>query len=232
MNGVSGIKVSNGQDPVCHGLILAGGQSTRMGQDKALLQIEGRPLLAWLMDAMRAAVQGDIIVAVNSPEREALYRDRLGPLPAGVRFVCDRMPEAGPLAGIAAGLATLPDGYAYTAACDAPEVSPRWLARLLAEASADPGALAVAARGEPLHALYHAKVARLAEDALAEGDYRLMSLLRRAAARQLDLAEREKAAYGLHNLNTPEQFRIYLAGRNHIIEDRTGQDDGNSNSDN
>lgn len=231
MNGAGGIKVSNskGRDPVCHGLILAGGQSSRMRRDKALVPIDGRPLLGILIDAMRAAVTGDIVLAVNSPEREALYRDRLGPLPAGVRFVYDRMPEAGPLAGIAAGLAAMPDGFAYTAACDAPEVSPRWLERLLAEAAAEPGALAVAARREPLHALYHTGAARLAEEALAEGDYRLMSLLGRAGAKELELTDREKAAYGLHNLNTPEQLERYLASRNHRIEERTGRDDRHAN---
>ena len=202
-----------------------------MGRDKALLPIDGRPLLARLIEAMRESLQGDIVVAVQSPEREALYRDRLGPLPERVRFACDRVPEAGPLAGLAAGLAALPGGYAYTTACDAPELSGRWLARLLAEAAAGPDVLAVAAKWEPLHALYHTGVARLAEEALAEGDYRLMSLLRRAGAKELELTDREKAAYGLHNLNTPEHLQMYLAGRNHRIEDRTGYEDKNSNSD-
>lgn len=218
-------RTSNGQGIVCHGLILAGGQSARMGQDKALLHIDGRPLLAGLIVAMRKSVQGDIVVAVQSPEREALYRSRLGPLPAGVRFACDRVPEAGPLAGLAAGLAALPGGYAFTTACDSPELPDRWLARLLEEATAGPDLLAVAAKGEPLHALYHTGVARLAEETLAAGDYRLMSLLRRAGAKELELTGREKEDYGLHNLNTPEQLERYLAGRNHRIEDRTGQDD-------
>lgn len=268
MNVPNGIGPSIRQGISCHGLILAGGLSTRMGRDKALLPIDGRPLLARLIDAMRESLQGDIVVAVQSPERGALYRDRLSPLPEGVRFACDRVTEAGPLAGLAAGLAALPSGYAYTAACDSPELSGRWLARLLAEAAAGPdvlagastepgvpavagaelgmfaeetealdllaepavepgrlagaarvpGVLAVAAKGEPLHALYHTGVASLAEEALAEGDYRLMSLLRRAGAKELELSGREKAAYGLHNLNTPEQLEKYLAGRNHIIE--------------
>ncbi len=225
MNNGSERKVGGSGEPFCHGLILAGGQSSRMGRDKAMIAIDGRPLLAKLIDAMSASVPGEIVVSVNSPERETLYRERLGPLPASVRFACDRKSEAGPLAGLAAGLGALPGGYAYAVACDAPELSPRWLSRLLAEAAAETGVLAVAAKGEPLHALYHAEVARLAEEALAEGDLRLMSLLRRAGARQLELNENEKSAYGLHNLNTPEQLRMYLSERNHRVEEKNSSPD-------
>ncbi|MHA6481434.1 molybdenum cofactor guanylyltransferase [Paenibacillus sp. strain BS8-2] len=212
---MSNTDTRDGQPPFCHGLILAGGQSSRMGQDKALLVIDGHTLLGRLIGAMRVALSGDIVIAVHSSEREALYRERLGTLPQGVRFVYDRIPEAGPLGGLAAGLASLPAGYAYVAACDSPELSPSWVARLLAEASAEQGVRVVAARGEPLHALYHTEAFGLAEEALALGDYRLRLLLRRLNAKELELGEREKAAYGLFNLNTPEQFESYLAGRNH-----------------
>jgi molybdopterin-guanine dinucleotide biosynthesis protein A len=204
--------------PICHGVILAGGRSSRMGRDKALLPVGGRPLLARLIGELREAVTGEIVVAVRSPEREAAYRSLLGPLPGGVAFVLDRQQDAGPVAGLAAGLAALPDGYAYATACDTPELSRQWLVRLLHEAMAN-GAPAVAAQGEPLHALYHTGLARLAERALADGDYRLMSLLRRAGAVELTLTEQEKAAYGLYNLNTPEQYETYLANKPHKIEE-------------
>ncbi|WP_281426298.1 molybdenum cofactor guanylyltransferase [Paenibacillus agaridevorans] len=203
--------------PICHGVILAGGRSSRMGRDKALLPVGGRPLLARLIGELREAVTGEIVVAVSSPEREAAYRSLLGPLPGGVAFVLDRQQDAGPVAGLAAGLAALPDGYAYATACDTPELSRQWLVRLLHEAMAN-GAPAVAAQGEPLHALYHTGLAQLAERALADGDYRLMSLLRRAGAVELTLTEQEKAAYGLYNLNTPEQYETYLANKPHKIE--------------
>lgn len=204
-------------EQVCHGLILAGGRSTRMGRDKALLPVDGQPMLARLIGAMRAAVAGDIVVSVSSVERETHYRERLGSAADGVTFVVDRTPEAGPIAGLAAGLAALPEGYAYAAACDAPELSKLWVARLLQEAESS-GAQVVAAHGEPLHALYHTGAARPAEEAIAEDDYRLMSLLRRTGAVLLALTERERAEYGLYNLNTPEQYESYLAGGYHIIE--------------
>lgn len=189
-----------------------------MGRDKALLPIGGLPLLARLIRELRQALPGEIVVAVNAPEREAVYRSLLGPLPDGVAFVHDGQQDAGPVAGLAAGLAALPEGYAYATACDTPELSRPWLSRLLREAGTR-GAPAIAAQGEPLHALYHTGVAVLAEGALADGDYRLMSLLRRAGAIELALTEREKAAYGLHNLNTPEQYETYLANKPHKIEE-------------
>ncbi len=81
-------------DPALSGVILAGGGSTRLGRDKALLELEGRTLVARTLDSL-ARLTDDLIVVTN-------LAPRLVPPPA--RVVADRYVGAGVLAGVHAGL--------------------------------------------------------------------------------------------------------------------------------
>ncbi len=110
-----------------HGLILAGGQSTRMGTDKALLPINGKPLLYRLASQVAAFTQ-TVTIAIGAPQRESLYREALSDLAAQVSFVTDQFPGCGPLSGLHAGLSAIADGYVFIIACDMPQLSAPLLA--------------------------------------------------------------------------------------------------------
>jgi molybdopterin-guanine dinucleotide biosynthesis protein A len=71
----------------CIGVVLAGGRSTRMGRDKALLDWHGRPLLERQLDALRASGVDDVRVSGDRPD---------------YRGIADARPGLGPLAGLAA----------------------------------------------------------------------------------------------------------------------------------
>ena len=91
------------------GIVLAGGRSRRMGVDKAGLLLFDKPLVAWVVGALRAVI-GEVRLVGGSPQ---LARD------LGVGFVPDLLDGAGPLAGIYAGLcATGAD--VLVSACDTP----------------------------------------------------------------------------------------------------------------
>ncbi len=92
------------------GLLLAGGQSRRMGGgDKCLRELAGRPILAHIIDRVRPQVSGLLLNANGDPERFAGF---------GLPVVADGVPDfAGPLAGVLAGLE-----WAATHAPDAPWV--------------------------------------------------------------------------------------------------------------
>ncbi|HFD40695.1 MAG TPA: molybdenum cofactor guanylyltransferase, partial [Anaerolineae bacterium] len=105
------------------GIVLAGGQSRRLGRDKALLEIEGRPLLARTVHTL-AALSDDLIVVTNAPERYA-------PLGLPVRFVADEKPGIGSLMGLYSGLKAAHHPYALVVACDMPFLNPALLRYLL-----------------------------------------------------------------------------------------------------
>jgi len=154
-------------------VLLAGGRSSRMGTDKALLPVAGRPLWQRQVEVLRAAGAGEIIFSAR-PEQTWV--------PAGARVVRDPVPDAGPLSGIAAALAMCGETHLAVLAVDLPRMEPAWFARLLATCT--PGVGAVGRRDgfyEPLAAIYPRELLPAAEAALTRGDYSLQRLLTGAA---------------------------------------------------
>jgi molybdenum cofactor guanylyltransferase len=157
------------------GLILAGGRSSRMGRDKALLTLpDGRTLLARQADILRAAGAVKILASVR-PEHETK-------LP-GITAVHDAVAEAGPLAGIAAGLRAAPSGLVLVLAVDMPAMQAAHL-RQLVELAVDGRGVVPMQSGqiEPLAAVYPSLLADSAEAALKGGQRAVQSWVREQAA--------------------------------------------------
>jgi molybdopterin-guanine dinucleotide biosynthesis protein A len=190
------------------GVVLAGGASRRMGQDKAALELAGRPLLAWVVAALRDAFAS--VVVVGPPERAALV--------PGVAVVADAYPGQGPLGGIATALRHAGGGRIFVAACDMPFLRPE-LARHLAMLA--PDAAAVVPRSErgiePLCACYGNACLPLAESLLTNGHRAVQDLLARVAVREVEpeaWSAFDAEGRSLVNVNTPEELdtarRIFL----------------------
>lgn len=192
------------------GLILAGGQSSRMGTDKALLHINGQPLLYRLASQL-AALGMKVTVAAGSHEREHPYRAALAELGPQTSFSYDRYPGCGPLSGLHAGLADIKEGWVFVVACDMPSISHPLLEKqtgmlpLLGEESG-----VVHASGQPMHALYEASLHVQVEEALLSGDYRFMRLLEKL--RKIEVTPTiEEASIAFANMNTPEAYARYIS---------------------
>lgn len=104
------------------GIVLAGGRSTRMGRDKAWVEVAGRPMIAWVLEAVQAVAQYTMIVSRRSGHLQSL----------GVPVVEDRYPARGPLTGVHAGLKAAPTELCLVVACDLPLVQPALLSLLAA----------------------------------------------------------------------------------------------------
>jgi molybdopterin-guanine dinucleotide biosynthesis protein A len=144
------------------GLLLAGGQSRRMGGgDKALRLLEGMPLLERVIERLRPQVDTLVLNANGDPARFARF---------GLPVVADSVPGfAGPLAGVLAGLdwtaAHRPDSpFIVSAASDAPFLPADLVARLMAAFEAEEADLACAASGGRAHPVFGLWPLRLRED--------------------------------------------------------------------
>jgi molybdopterin-guanine dinucleotide biosynthesis protein A len=182
------------------GLVLAGGRSTRMGRDKAHLELGGVTLLARAVETLTRTLellgQADAQVWVSGMDTP------------GVRCLPDRVPGRGPLAGIDAAAAKFPGCRLLVLPVDMPHVSPQLLARL-AEDSADAAAASFAGFELPL-VLRATVPARAAAEALlvAGPDGRAGSvrgLLTRLGARAVSLPEGLEGE--LANYNTPADWQ-------------------------
>jgi len=129
------------------GFILAGGESSRMGQNKALLHLGGEPLILRLARMVRS-VTGTAATVVGPPE---VYT------PLRLRAIRDDWPGAGPLGGIATALRASESQWNLIIACDLPYLSVDWLQYLTrrAQESDCDVVMAITAGGpEPLCAMY------------------------------------------------------------------------------
>ena len=190
------------------GLVLAGGRSSRMGRDKALLRVGGETLAQRQTRLLQRL--GIREVFLSRPAVEAAPPDDTPPDAAiDVTIVRDAAPGQGPLAGIVAGLERAEDRALLVLAVDMPGVTEDFLEGLLAAADLDAGVGAaprVGDRWEPLCALYPPGVLDEARRHLA-GDRRspsgfLDALLASGRIRPLEVSPIEAAA--LRSWNTPE----------------------------
>ena len=135
------------------GLVLAGGQGSRMGGvDKGLQSWQGRPLVAHVLDGLRPQVSRLLISANRHLDDYAAFGHAVLADPPGLAF-------AGPLAGMLAALQTLPDDtWLLTAPCDTPQPPTDLAARLLEAAGPHGLAFAHASREHPTHALLHTRL--------------------------------------------------------------------------
>ena len=120
------------------GLILAGGQGSRMGGvDKGLVELDGRPLVAHVIERLRPQVDSLLINANRNAEAYAQF---------GVPVLADRSGGfIGPLAGLDAALASPPPGIEWivTCPCDSPFLPLDLVSRLLAAAEREGAELAM-----------------------------------------------------------------------------------------
>lgn len=179
-------------------IVLAGGRSERMGEDKAGIAWEGTTLLG--RAAAELAPIG-VVVVVRSPGQ------LLPPLPHGVIVTDDAHPDRGPLQGLASGLRAVGAGAtAFVCAVDMPLMDAAFALRVLAalDDGADAAVPVVDGRLQPLAAAYRAEVADRAEELLATGGRSLTALLDLLDVRPLDALP--GAADAVRNVNTREEL--------------------------
>jgi molybdopterin-guanine dinucleotide biosynthesis protein A len=172
------------------GLVLAGGESRRFGTDKALAEVDGRPLIAHAIGSL--APHADTIVLCGRPY-------------GGAPYIPDR-PTAGlgPLGGLNAGLHhALAHGHSHvlSIACDTPFI-PATALGLLARQE---GPCAIS--DHPVIGLWPASLGPALDRFLRDNDRRSM----RAWMRQCHADE--LAVEGIANINRPEDLRAYLAAK-------------------
>lgn len=195
------------------GLVLCGGKSRRMGADKATLVFDGSRLVERSVAAL-SEVSTRVVLASG-------VRARFGEL--GLECVLDEVEDAGPLAGLAAGLAAARTRYVAVLACDMPFASGALVAALAKRARRDDLDAAVyrADSGvEPLCAVYSTNCLEAVRDALRAGERRMRSFWTGSVgARALDIRTFDAVELGLEreadvwveNVNTPDDFARVVA---------------------
>jgi len=179
-------------------VILAGGRGTRMGgQDKGLVELNGRPLIKHVLSIIAPQVGAVIVNANRNLERYAGF---------GYPVVRDHLLDyQGPLAGFAAAMAAAHTPFIITLPCDGPQLPDDYVGSMTAALEREDAELAVAYSGErlqPVHALLRCSLLPSLERYLKQGDRKidLWYQLHRVA-----LADFSHCPRAFRNINTPDE---------------------------
>jgi len=176
------------------GFVLAGGGSTRMGRDKALLPYRGTTLLEHIASIVRQAAGTATII--GDPDR---YRN------VGFPVCPDQILHCGPMGGIYTALSVTASDWNLVVACDMPMLSAPVLRRLIDHSFQSPSNCIVGTGpgGEPhpLCAVYHRRCLPLLEQAVRDKRFRMKGLLS-----ELDAEHVALDPSALANVNTPGEW--------------------------
>jgi molybdopterin-guanine dinucleotide biosynthesis protein A len=173
------------------GAVLCGGSSSRMGVDKATLEVGGLAMSRRVADALVAAGCSSVVAIGGDPLQLAAV---------GVQTIPDKYPGDGPLGGIltALGLGT----PCLVVACDLPRLGAEVLSGLVEAIGDHDAAIARSDRVEPLCAAWSTRAASVLQASFDAGE----RAVHRAIA-DLDVAWVAVPAEALHNVNTPADLR-------------------------
>jgi molybdopterin-guanine dinucleotide biosynthesis protein A len=188
-------------------IVLAGGQSSRMGRDKALIPLQGIPLLRKVCDvALNCA--SEVFVVTPWPER---YRDILPHTCRVIREVPlpEETPSHGPLVGFARGLAHVETDWVLLLACDLPQLKVRVLQGWTGELEKTPkDAIALLTRHpkgwEPLCGFYRRQCLPMLTTFINEGGRSFQHWLAQHPVRELPVDDTQM----LFNCNTPADLKL------------------------
>ncbi len=187
-------------------IILAGGSSTRFGQDKGLLPLAGKPLIKHVLDKARSIADETIVVASSKMQVEK-YAKLLG---TTVKVISDADEPQGPLPAAIAGFDSAHGKYSLLLPCDTPFVSNQIL-QLLVDLCVNKNATVPRWPNgyiEPLQAAYHTKAAlEAAKNASNEGRNNLKGMVEKIKSVRyvstLVLQQLDPELNTFFNINTP-----------------------------
>ena len=184
-------------------VIQAGGRSSRMGQDKGLVELAGRPMIDYVIDQV-IDLGDDVLITTNNTFDYVQF---------GLRMAADEEPGAGALPGLKTALSRAMGEYILVVACDMPFVN-QGLLEYQVEKAFESGADVVVpeweGRTQTMHAVYKKESCLAAvETALAEGKAKMTSFY--DGLNVVKLSESEISKYSptgksFKNINTPDEL--------------------------
>ena len=182
--------------------INAGGQSRRMGRDKALVELDGRPMLQHVIERVSGLGPAQTILVSNDHAAHARF---------GLPMVPDSLPDAGSLGGIYTALMHSHCDHTLVVACDMPFLNPTLLRHMLALREGGHDVIAPRVEGYPqgLHAVYSQACIGPIRAQIGAGRLKVIGFYDQVRVRYLDEDEwrpLDPTGRAFQNINTPEEL--------------------------
>jgi molybdopterin-guanine dinucleotide biosynthesis protein A len=183
-------------------VVLTGGKSSRMGRDKASLNLSAGLTFSQII-CSRVPDVSEKFLSVSSYSRSEY---------PGFKVVTDRYPGTGPMGAVLSVMECFGGTHLLVLACDMPDFSKDEAERLLGLYHGEDALIpSVMGRWQPLSAVYSVNMAPRFAEALAMGNYRMRDAVAGSDYRILEIDEGRAGNY--ININTPEELENYAGGR-------------------
>lgn len=181
-------------------VLLMGGQSTRMGQDKAYLDYCGVPFWKQIADEMQKC--GETYLSVNSRNNSPN---------TSYSIIIDEYENIGPMGGICSGLNKIKESVAFFAPCDIPTIPVEFIQAVMDQYEENYDGVVVASKtGKcyPTIGVYPKKILKQLRKQIEEKDYRLMNLIQSCNVKVVSEQELAVTSFELMNINTPKDYEV------------------------
>lgn len=179
-------------------VLLMGGRSSRMGQDKAYLDYCGVPFWKQITDEMYKC--GETYLSVNSTSN----------IPdTNYSIIIDEYENIGPIGGIYSSLNSIKESIAFFAPCDIPTITAEFIQAIIDQYEEKYDGVIVASKeGKcyPTIGVYSKKIRKQLLEQMKQKDYRLMNLIQSCNVKVFSEQDLQVNSFGLMNLNTPEEY--------------------------
>jgi len=180
-------------------IVMAGGNSLRMGTDKGMLPIEGRPMIEVICEQLGSRLE-QVLISADDVDKFAFL---------GFEIVPDKAPGHGPLMGIASALQASANELNFVVACDIPRIDRGFIRRMLAEATDSEADIVVPVTGdgkyEPLFAIYRKSAIDAINKVLSAGSRKITDVFALCNVSYVELGDAE----WLINLNTMDEYEEF-----------------------
>ena len=195
-------------------IILCGGKSSRMGQDKGSMIIQDKPMIKHILTTLNHQITEAIIV-LNDSERIAKYGKFINPqdYTYKITFVEDKIKNKGPMPGIMTGLEQINSNYALILPCDSPYVSKNYVNTIFKEIDNNYQAIVPyhdsenkLKTSEPLHSIYNKNIIPEIEDLISNDVLHIKGLIEKIDAKFVLIDNKKIEKKEFRNLNRPQDI--------------------------
>lgn len=204
---INSIKLINGRWTMkmdATAIIMAGGKSKRMGQDKSMLVVNGEPVIKHIFNQLHPHFS-QILVSSDDLQRYSFL---------GVQVVPDEDTGKGPLMGIASALRLSENEVNFVIACDIPQIDISFVRQMVRESKDFDVVMPQngPSHYEPLFAVYKKSTLPAIDKAIAAGNYRIITPVNECKVNYIGLSRRQQ----LKNLNTMKDYHKFIEKKNDV----------------
>ena len=195
-------------------IILCGGQSRRMGQDKGSMIIQDKPMIKHILSTLNHEID-EAIVVLNDQERIDRYKQFINPDDFSYRltFAEDKIKNKGPLPGLMSGLEHISGQYSLVLPCDSPYVTKNYINTIFNEINEDYQAIVPyhdsenkLKTSEPLHSIYSKNVIPEIENLIYEDTLHIKGLIKKIETKFVLIDNKKILKKEFRNLNRPSDI--------------------------